>query len=77
MQLPTSIIDPATAEPDKWNYVVALKDDDWDHWGTLASANKYLGARRAPGSWNLRDMHGSPVKWGYADDEIIVLECLK
>ncbi|SIH26170.1 Uncharacterised protein [Mycobacteroides abscessus subsp. abscessus] len=77
MQIPSSLIDPACAEPDKFVYVVALKDDDWDHWDSLRQASKYNGARRSTGHWNLRDLvTGSPVAWSYADTDIVVLEVL-
>ncbi|MFA5709299.1 hypothetical protein [Mycolicibacterium sp.] len=75
MKPPNSIIDPSTAEPGRFLYVVALKDDDWEHWETLDQAAKYNGGRRSTGRWNLRDLAtGSPVDWDYADDEVLVLE---
>lgn len=74
MNIPDSIIDPATADADAFRYVVALKDDDWDHWDSQVQASKYNGARRCTGRWNLRDLvTGSPVDWDYADDEVVVL----
>lgn len=78
MQIPDSIIDPVTAEPDAFRYVVALKDDDWDHWDSIPRDSKFNGARRSTtGRWNLRNLTtGSPVDWSYADDEIVVLEVL-
>ncbi|KMV17523.1 hypothetical protein ACT17_14590 [Mycolicibacterium conceptionense] len=78
MQIPDSIIDPATAEINTWKYVVALKDDDWDHWDSIPRDSKFNGARKgATGRWNLRNLTtGSPVDWDYADDEIVVLEVL-
>lgn len=45
MEIPNSIIDPATADPDT-AYVVALKDDDWDHWDSIDSASVFNGRRR-------------------------------
>lgn len=75
MNIPDSIIDPATADPDTFCYVVALKDDDWDNWDSLSEASKYNAARRSTGRWNLRDLvSGSPVDWGYADNEVVVLK---
>ncbi|MEN3225122.1 MULTISPECIES: hypothetical protein [Mycobacteriaceae] len=77
MDIPHSIIDPATADPDTFCYVVALKDDEWDHWDSLDQALKYNAARRFTGRWNLRDLvTGSPVDWDYADDEVVVLQVL-
>lgn len=77
MKIPSSIIDPSTATVDQFMYVVALKDDDWDHWDSLDRASKYNGARKSNGRWNLRDLvTGSPVDWSYADDEIVVLQAL-
>lgn len=77
MQIPESIIDPATATPDAFLYVVALKDDDWDHWDSIPRDSKFNGARRSPiGRWNLCNLSGDPVAWGYDDDEIVVLEVL-
>ncbi|MEB3023074.1 MULTISPECIES: hypothetical protein [Mycolicibacter] len=75
MDIPNSIIDPATADPDVWKFVVALKDDDWDHWDSPSQIAKYNGCRRSTGRWNLRDLvTGGPVDWSYADDEIVVLQ---
>ncbi|AOS95071.1 hypothetical protein AN480_29065 (plasmid) [Mycobacterium intracellulare subsp. chimaera] len=76
MEIPNSIIDPATADPDT-AYVVALKDDDWDHWDSIDSASVFNGRRRRGARWNLRDIaDGKPVDWGYADDEIVVIRHL-
>ncbi len=78
MQVPSSSIDPATADPDIWGYVVAFKDDDWDHWDSRSQIANYNGCRRSTtGRWNVRDLvTGSPVDWDYADDEIVVLDVL-
>lgn len=78
MGIPDSVIDPAAATPDTFRYVVALKDDDWDHWDSAGQVSKYNGARRAAtGRWNLCDLvTGSPVDWDYADDEVVVLAVL-
>ncbi|KLI09258.1 MULTISPECIES: hypothetical protein [Mycobacteriaceae] len=77
MDIPDSIIDPATADPDVWAYIVALDDDDWDHWGSPSQIAKYNGCRRSTGRWNLRDVvTGAPVDWDYADDEVVVLRVL-
>ena len=76
MQIPNSIIDPATADPDT-AYVVALKDDDWDHWDSIDAASVFNGRRRRGAGWNLRDIaDGRPVDWDYADDEIVVIRAL-
>lgn len=75
MQIPDSIIDPATAEDGRYLYIVALKDDDWDHWDSIPRDSRFNGARRgSTGRWNLRNLSGDPVGWDYADDEIVVLE---
>ncbi|SKY23925.1 Uncharacterised protein [Mycobacteroides abscessus subsp. bolletii] len=68
-----SIVEPATADPDVWSYVVTLPDRD-----SRAPVVKYNGCRRSTtGRWNLRDVvTGSPVGWGYADDAVVVLEVL-
>lgn len=78
MNIADSVIDPATAELDVWAYVVALKDDDWDHWDSAGQMAKYNGCRRgATGRWNLRDLvTGSPIDWSYADDEVVVLQVI-
>lgn len=77
MRIPESVINPAAAELYVFRYVVALKDDDWDHWSSLSQASTFNGARRPTGRWNLRDLvSGSPVDWDYADDEIVVLQVL-
>lgn len=76
MQIPNSIIDPATADPDT-AYVIALKDDDWDHWDSIDAASVFNGRRRRGARWNLRDIaDGAPVDWDYADDEIVVIRTL-
>lgn len=78
MDIPKSVIDPSAADPDVWAYVVALKDDDWDHWDSLSQASKFNGCRRFGRRWNLRDLvTGSPVGWDYGDDEVIVLQVLR
>ncbi|SLJ40448.1 Uncharacterised protein [Mycobacteroides abscessus subsp. abscessus] len=67
-----SAIDPATADPNVWSYVIALRDDD-----SRGQIVKYNGCRYSDGRWNLRDLvTGSPVGWGYTDDEVLVLEVL-
>ncbi|SIG31183.1 hypothetical protein [Mycobacteroides abscessus] len=68
-----SIIAPAVADSDFWSYVVTLPSRD-----ARGPAVKYNGCRRSTtGRWNLRDLvTGSPVGWGYADDEVVVLEVL-
>lgn len=77
MQIPESIIDPAAAASEVWRFVVALKDDDWEQWDSSSQIMKYNGCRRSTGRWNLRDLvTGSPVGWGYADDEVLVLQVL-
>lgn len=78
MEIPHSIIDPSSADPDVWAYVVALKDDDWDHWDSPRQASKFNGCRRSTRRWNLRDLvTGSPVDWDYDDDEVVILEVLR
>ncbi|WP_336794411.1 hypothetical protein [Gordonia malaquae] len=77
MKLPTSTIDPSDASNNVWKYVVALKNDDDVEGQTEApeGIEKYLGARaHVTGKWNIRDVYGAPVGWGYADSEIIILE---
>lgn len=78
MNIPDSLIDPATADPDVWAYVVALKDDDWSHWDSPSQVIKYNGCRRgATGRWNLRHLtSGLPVGWHYVDEEVVVLQVL-
>ena len=74
MDIPDSVIDPAAATPDTFRYVVALKDDDWDHWTGPEQWATYLGVRDpASGHWQVRSLDGTPIDWTYADDEIIVL----
>lgn len=67
-----STIDPAVADSDVWSHVVTLPTRD-----SRGPVVKYNGCRRSSGRWNLRDLvTGSPVGWGYADDEVVVLEVL-
>lgn len=74
MQIPESIIDPSSADPDT-AYVVALKDDDWDHWDRIDDVSVFNGRRRKGARWNLRDIvDGTPVDWDYADNEIVVIQ---
>ncbi|MCV7151557.1 hypothetical protein H7I57_09740, partial [Mycobacterium pyrenivorans] len=49
MQIPDSIIDPATAK-EGVHYVIAFIDDDWDRWTGPEQAAKYRGWRRN-GRW--------------------------
>lgn len=75
MQIPDSIIDPAEADPDS-AYLIAFKDDDWDHWDSLDQASKYNGRKRRGARWNVRDLAaGLPIDWSY-DDEIVILGVL-
>lgn len=75
MQIPESVIDPATAPADK-QYVIAFADDDWDHWASVDEASQYRGWREN-GRWRFSVLDGGPVgDWDYADDEIIVLRPL-
>jgi hypothetical protein len=77
MNIPDSVIDPATADLDVWAYVVALKDDDWVNWDSPGQITKYNGSRHQVGRWNLRDLStGSPVGWGYTDHEVVVLQVI-
>lgn len=77
MKIPDSVIDPATADLDVWVYVVAFKDDDWDHWDSPSRIALYNGCRRPSGRWNVRDLtSGAPIDWSYADDEVVVLQVL-
>lgn len=78
MNIPDSVIDPATADPDVWSYVVALKEDAWPHWDSPGQIIKYNGCRRGlTGRWNLRHLaSGLPVGWHYVDDEVVVLQVL-
>lgn len=72
MQVLQSIIDPATALADK-PYVIAFRDDDWDHWASLDQANTYRGWR-ANGRWGFAwSSDGETGDWTYDDDEIVVL----
>lgn len=78
MNLPDSVIDPATADLDVWAYVVAFKDEDWGHWDSPSQIALYNGCRRSSNErWNVRDLtSGAPIDWSYADDEVVVLQVL-
>ena len=72
MHVPNSIIDPATA-PDGKPYIVAFRDDDWDHWSDLHEASTYRGERFG-GRWLFSPLgSGAQGRWSYADEEIVVV----
>ncbi|TLH48549.1 hypothetical protein [Mycolicibacterium aubagnense] len=72
MQIPDSIIDPATAK-EGVHYVIAFIDDDWDRWTGPEQAAKYRGWRRN-GRWWFSDLLSDrQSNWDYADDEVIIL----
>lgn len=72
MQVPDSIIDPSTAASGV-AWLIAFRDDDWDHWSSPADMQTYLMVRDADaGRWRFGE--NDEGGWDYADDEIVVLK---
>ncbi|MFZ2238654.1 MAG: hypothetical protein WAV90_03825 [Gordonia amarae] len=73
MEIPNSVIDPATAVIGR-DYPIAFRDDEWEDWNGSADIARYRGRRAESGRWECYSADGSEqIDWTYRDDEIVVL----